>query len=268
MKNKVNEWQELSLKKDVEKILKLLSQKQTLDFSIIMDLAIAVVALLLDKLLEPAATGREWLFWLLFIPSMLLLGWHAALFIIDIVKKHNSRYNVYSCQDLIDTFDNDICYYVMMADAYNQMLNEAISNNTAANGNNGVSNGSNKNDLKSVPVFYYIETWYCINKAKAKLYSMRHKTKQVFTTDEDDVVRKNRILLSRLVNIVMIMEEIRESTNGIIKNKLLDIPDKSAITMNVKYDQNFEQFIKEINENFSNSLSLNFKEVERFVLGD
>lgn len=248
MKNKVNEWQELSLKKDIEKIVKVLSRKQVIDYSIIIDLGIAVAALLLDNLLSQNSPKRVWLFWCLFVPCLALLAWHSYQFIRELLKKHNSKYSVYSTQELIDSFDNDICYYVMMADAYNQMLADAI-----AQKNNNLA------------TFYYIETWYCINKAKAKMYSMQYKTKQIFTKDSDDVVKKNRILVSRLVNISQIMEDIRIATNTLIRNKQISLQDNSAIQMNKKYDVNYKEFIEEINESFGKQVEIDFGEKERFV---
>lgn len=248
MKNKVNEWQELSLKKDIEKIVKVISRKQVIDYSIIIDLGIAVAALLLDNLLSQNAPERIWLFWCLFVPCTLLLAWHLLQFIGELIKKHNSKYSVYSIQELIDSFDNDICYYVMMADAYNQMLTDAITQ-----------------DNKNLVTFYYIETWYCINKAKAKMYSMQFKTKYIFTKESDDVVKKNRILISRLVNITQIMEDIRISTNTLISNKKILIQDHSSIEMNKKYDGNYKDFISEINQNFGNQITIDFDEEDRFV---
>lgn len=247
MKNKVNEWQELSLKKDIEKIVKVISRKQVIDYSIIIDLGIAVAALLLDNLLSQTAPERIWLFWCLFVPCALLLAWHLWQFIGELLKKHNSKYSVYPIQELIDSFDNDICYYVMMADAYNQMLTDAITQD-----NNLVT-------------FYYIETWYYINKAKAKMYSMQFKTKQIFTKEPDDVVKKNKILISRLVNITQIMEDIRISTNALISNKAIRIQDYSPIETSKKYDWNYKDFISEINQNFGNQITIDFNEKDRFL---
>ena len=96
-------------------------------------------------------------------------------------------------------------------------------------------------DNKNLVAFYYIETWYCINKAKAKMYSMQFKTKYIFTKESAEVIKKNRILISRLVNITQIMEDIRI------------------------YDGNYKDFISEINQNFGNQITIDFDEKDRFV---
>lgn len=257
MKNKVNEWQELSLKKDIEKIRSIISQKQLIDYSLIFDFAIAVAALLLDILLSPESPSRPWLFWGLLALCLALLCWQIKIFGCEIIKKHNTKYRVYSAQELIDSFDNDICYYVMMADAYNQMLNDAVSQSTT-----GATSEGNKNNIA---LFYYIETWYYINKAKAKMSEMYYKTRQIFTKDTDEIARNNKqILLSRLVNIVMIMEDLRISTNCLLSNGKITLGDDSILSMNRKYDQKCKSFCDKINSDFGEIININFDDPTRF----
>jgi len=256
LRNKVNEWQEFSLKKDVEKISKTIEQTQTENISIVVDLVIAIVALLLDELLSPDDTTRTWAFWGLFVPCVALFLWHIFKCCKKAIKKHNTKYNVFNVGDLINNFDNEICYYVMMADSYNQMLKKAVSHRR------------NKN----IAEFYYIETWYCINKAKVELFKMLCKTKSVFTNDHKEVIKKNKIFISRLINIIMIIEDIRISTNSLILNQNLVINDESMIDMNIEYDLQFKSFVKEINDNFSNQadgsskiIPIDFSDINRFV---
>lgn len=249
MKNKVNEWQELSLKKDIEKILRVISRNNSITYALVFDIAIAVIAVVIDKLLTPAdASNRTWLFWTLLILSFIPFAVISLIGIRNQILKRNGTYSVHSISELIDSFDNDICYYVMMADTYNQMLNDSITQ-----GNNNVA------------VFYYIETWYYINKAKSKMHIMLYKTKQVFTKESNDVVQRNLIMISRLVNMVMIMEDIRVSSNAFIEREQLVLPDQSIVETNKKYDRSFHDFIDQINANFSSPIEIDFDDVHRFV---
>ncbi len=248
--NKVNEWQELSLKKDIEKIRKSIVDNQSVHHTIVLDLLVAVIAILVDKLLSPNDTERVWLFWVLgiicLIPSVWVLGRHIYL----TIQKRQKKYTSYSTSDLIDSFDNEICYYVMMAETYSQMLNDLIAHDE-----------HNKN----VATFYYIESWYYVNKAKYKLYSMLYKTDSVFSSDIDTTVKKNLISISRLVNIVLIMEDIRTFCNKHIQDEKFTISDLSISDANLKYDSYYQDFIKEINENFDNIISIDFSCKERFI---
>ncbi len=251
MKNKVNEWQELSLKKDIEKIRKSIIKNQEVHHAIIFDLLIAVIAILIDKFLLPSnEASKTWIFWILLticlIPFLVILVKNIYTF----AKKRQKRYETYSIPELIESFDNDICYYVMMADSYNQMLIDLI-----AQASNNTSN---------LASFYYIESWYYINKAKNKLCSMLFKTKYIFSKETSVVLKKNLISLNRLVNITLIMEDIRKSSNLLIQNKALILSDKTSVDLNALYDKFYKEFVNEINQNFDNVLNINFEEKNRF----
>lgn len=248
MKNKVNEWQELSLKKDIEKISRVITRNKLITYAFIFDIAIAVIAIVIDEFLSPAdESNRTWLFWALFVMSLVPFVVILLIAIRDQIRKRNGAYNVYSVSELIDSFDNDICYYVMMADTYNQMLNDSI-----------------KQGDNNVAVFYYIETWYYVNKAKSKMHKMLYKTKQIFTKEPNDVLQRNMISISRLVNIIMIIEDIRVSSNKFIDNKSLVLTDKSIVEINREYDKSYRNFISKINENFNSPIKINFDDKNRF----
>lgn len=248
MKNKVNEWQELSLKKDIEKISRVITRNKLITSAFIFDIAIAVIAIVIDKFLSPAdESNRTWLFWALFVMSLVPFVVILLIAIRDQIRKRNGAYNVYSVSELIDSFDNDICYYVMMANTYNQMLNDSI-----------------KQGDNNVAVFYYIETWYYVNKAKSKMHKMLYKTKQIFTKEPNDVLQRNMISISRLVNIIMIIEDIRVSSNKFIDDKSLVLTDKSIVEINREYDKSYRNFISKINENFNSPIKINFYDKNRF----
>ncbi len=251
MKNKVNEWQELSLKKDIEKIRKSIIKNQEVHHAIIFDLLIAVIAILIDKFLLPSnEASKTWIFWILLticlIPFLVILVKNIYTF----AKKRQKKYETYSMPELIESFDNDICYYVMMADSYNQMLIDLITQDS--------------NNTSNLASFYYIESWYYINKAKNKLCSMLFKTKYIFSKETSLVLKKNLISLNRLVNITLIMEDVRKSSNLLIQNKALILSDKTSVDLNALYDKFYKEFVKEINQNFDNVLNINFEEKNRF----
>lgn len=217
-------------------------------YAFIFDIAIAVIAIVIDEFLSPAdESNRTWLFWALFVMSLVPFVVILLIAIRDQIRKRNGAYNVYSVSELIDSFDNDICYYVMMADTYNQMLNDSI-----------------KQGDNNVAVFYYIETWYYVNKAKSKMHKMLYKTKQIFTKELNDVLQRNMISISRLVNIIMIIEDIRVSSNKFIDDKSLVLTDKSIVEINREYDKSYRNFISKINENFNSPIKINFDDKNRF----
>lgn len=100
-----------------------------------------------------------------------------------------------------------------------------------------------------------------IRKFQVNLY----KTETIFSNDTDVVLRKKLIAINRLVNIALIIEDVRISSNAYIKNQKLVLTDNSILNMNKKYDGYYSDFIEEINENFNNILDIDFDNEDRFV---
>lgn len=248
MKYKVNEWQELSIHKDIRKISKTLSENQSVKFAIGFDLCIATIAIIIDKCLTNNTNvpplHSKIIFWALLGISILPFLIVGVRRICKYIEKKNTTYTSHSIPELIDIFDNDICYYVMMADSFNQMLTDTTQLNTAT--------------------FYYIETWYYINKAKYQLYSMLYKTKNIFSDNTELVMKNNLISISRLINIANIIEDIRLSSNGHPLFSEIITRNSSVLSTNTAYDKYYKDFISEINQNFNSIITINFEEEKRF----
>ena len=96
------------------------------------------------------------------------------------------------------------------------------------------------------------------------MHKMLYKTKQIFTKEPNDVLQRNMISISRLVNIIMIIEDIRVSSNKFIDDKSLVLTDKSIVEINREYDKSYRNFISKINENFNSPIKINFDDKNRF----
>ena len=228
MKNKVNEWQELSLKKDIEKILAILSHNQVTNYAMILEISAAGLVMLFDNILTSEGSHRRILFIILLIafiaPYIILSIWYGK----QLIMKRNRVYETYSISKLKDSFDNEICYHVMVADAYKRMLDTAL-----------VDHESN------IAMFYYIEICYYINKAKAAMHNMLFNTKKIFTNNPDEIIQKNKIQMSRLDNIINIIEEIDKSLEIYHEKGIIHVDDL-VINTNKKYDEFYRDFLGEI----------------------
>ena len=250
MKYKVNEWQELSIHKDIRKISKTLSDNQSIKFAIGFDLCIATIAIIIDKCLtsnnDVPPLYTKIVFWGLLAISISPFIFVGIRRLCKYIEKKNTTYPSHSIPELIDIFDNDICYYVMMADSFNQTLidSKQLNINTAT--------------------FYYIETWYYINKAKYQLYSMLYKTQYIFSNDTEIVMKKNLISVDRLINIVNIMEAIRLSSNAYPLTTQIIAQNNSVWSTNIAYDKYYKDFVSEINNNFGQILNIDFEKGDRF----
>ena len=192
MKNKVNEWQELSLKKDVEKIRRSISEKDVIDYAFMVEALLVFWTLVADKFIDFSNIKKVYIYVIviiLFIAPFIVAGF--AKIILKRIRVGN--YKSYSVSDLVDSFDNDICYCVMTADSYVQMLYEAM---TLVGQNDSICN------------FYYIEACYYINRAKYMLARMEYKVSHIFTKETDSVLSDGKILYYRLENVMDLISQV------------------------------------------------------------
>ena len=232
MNNKVNEWQELSLKKDIEKILRYLKKKRKTELFLSVEATIALLTLYLDVFdKKDASVMRTIIFVIIVLITTITIIYYLKTKIESLKNKYKT-YNSFSMHELVDLFDNDICYCIMTANSYYEMLKN-------------VSAGQNNNIFE----FYYIETWYYINKTKYQLQRMIYKEKDIFTNDPNQIVNKNMISLTRLLNIIALIESLQNEIESLTKKssytyKCSDYEELRKI--NIRYDINYQDFIDSV----------------------
>ncbi len=237
MRHKVNEWQEFSLKKDIESIKKNMVFCSNFNTVVSFDLTIALLILILEQtILTP--WNKNYICSFLLIIAVVPVAQYAYNGIKNWIMRTSLTHKVMSRKDLIDSFDNEICYFVMMADSYHQMLNDTLT----SDGNENISE------------FYCIETWYYINKAKQKLYSMMYQVNYVFTKSASELACGEGVSLYRLKNIVMIIRDIETSINTLIQKQKIIITDPVTIDSNAHYESNYKAFLSEVENNFNYQL--------------
>ena len=243
MHNKVNEWQELSLKKDIEKILKSISRKEQFDLTLIIDVSLACFTIVSDIIIKEYEYYRfKWILSILFVICLLVTIYLIYCVLHEKIKNHNTTYEMYSPSELIDMFDNEVCYYAMMALTYSHMFQD-------------VTKEANSDDIAT---FYCIETYYYINKTKAKLSKMIMKVRSVFTSNSSALPRggrKAKINIERLTNIINIIEKINTSLQSNDLAKRIIESNQFINAVNQTYEKDlFISFKKEINSAFGTKL--------------
>ena len=236
MGNKVSEWQAISLKKDIEKILKFLKERRTIEFTLTFDVEIALLALFLNIIDKDWFDNCKIIIIALIIISIVLTVLNYVRIGLNTFINRYRTYNSFSKNELVDLFDNDICYCIMTANSYYKMLKGLPR-----------SKENNHNLFK----FYYIETWYYINKAKYQLQRMIYKEKDIFTDDPVQIVNRNMISITRLVNIIKLIDSIQKSIEKLVKNNFRSSDEYNALqAIHIRYDTNYFDFIKKISESF------------------
>lgn len=166
----INDWLTIQTRKDLLLIRRDLT-RETINYAIFTDLLIALLSFCLDHVLWSATDGGTavpqkltpaW-YWLLI--SALLIVAPAIIFIYMRYKK--SRYQAdykktIPVEDLVDLFDNEICYNVMTADAMRDHMLSKIK--------------------EEILQFYIIETAYYTNKATTQLFYFKNQGQKAIQT--------------------------------------------------------------------------------------
>ena len=166
MKHKANEWQELELSKELGKLSEIVSSKRGETLSITFDIAVAIFAVLVDHLLDLGGDDQITLLKITAILVFLPFAYNLIKAILEYIIRKKTTTTVISKQEAINIFDNHVCYCVLTAESYLDMLHDN-------------ANTQNINVLK----FYFIETWYYLNRAKYLLSKIKYKTKYVFSNN-------------------------------------------------------------------------------------
>lgn len=183
------DWQAFSLRKDIEKIANHVSNHKGFQLSAFAEVMLVVFGTALSNIFSETEYIRiTWIvilsvsFFLIVIPFIL---WGCR-----IIRQHKEGNNLLSAKEAIDCFDNEICYYVMMAESYLNMYRDRA-----------IEKCSDEDFRTEVLRFYYIETSFYLNKAIMGLQPISNMAQRVFTDQEDGVIVKRKIAKVRFDNV-------------------------------------------------------------------
>lgn len=150
-----SDWQEMALKKDIEQIKKKLTSQEPVLFSLCWELILALGSIIVDHLFD-TERAPQWV-WIAVlvsavVPAILILGYKVLKWINSIRLVKKGKLDI---RDSVDVFDNQISYWVMLSNAYTDMLVEAPE------------------DEKAEREFLYREGCYYNNKSMRALYEMK-----------------------------------------------------------------------------------------------
>ena len=240
--NRVNfsDWQEMALKKDIEQIKKKLTSQEPVLFSLCWELVLALGSIIADHLFD-TENAPEWIWFtviaLAVIPAAVILGVVVGKWICSIVSVKKGKFNV---KDSVDIFDNQISYWVMLSNAYTDMLLEDI-------------NGTN-----SEKEFLYREGCYYNNKSMQAIYAMKSNFDKIFSMDPQKVKEDSLVDMERLFNILRVMKEQQDRLDATI-SEISSEGIKRQRELNEKYMDDLMKFVKDLNESNEKSRINTFK---------
>lgn len=240
--NRVNfsDWQEMALKKDIEQIKKKLTSQEPVLFSLCWELVLALGSIIADHLFD-TENAPEWIWFtviaLAVIPAAVILGVVVGKWICSIVSVKKGKFNV---KDSVDIFDNQISYWVMLSNAYTDMLIEDI-------------NGTN-----SEKEFLYREGCYYNNKSMQAIYAMKSNFDKIFSMDPQKVKKDSLVDMERLFNILRVMKEQQDRLDATV-SEISSEGIKRQRELNEKYMDDLMKFVKDLNESNEKSRIKTFK---------
>lgn len=192
---KFNEWQEMSLKKDVEKIVSILDKKKTLEISVLWEAFLAFFAMALDHadIIDMIPKGKVILTIAAGLP-LVLMGFRLVQHRVQKTKEYKTFSRAKS--DFIDDFDNRVCYWVMTATSFCDILSGKKA-----------ELGENKHD-ESIP-FIFQEANFYVNKSIDKLDVMKPCAEVIFNKG---VAYSKMIDAYRLETVIYILKDVREKS--------------------------------------------------------
>ena len=226
-----SDWQEMALKKDIEQIRKKINSQEPVLFSLCWELILALGSIIVDHLFD-TESAPQWV-WIAVlvsavVPAILILGYKVLKWINSIRLVKKGKLDI---RDSVDVFDNQISYWVMLSNAYTDMLAEAPE------------------DEKAEREFLYREGCYYNNKSMRALYEMKPNFHKIFSDDPEDVLKKNLVDLERLRNLLGVMKVQQNKLDNAAK-KMDGTEIERQRELNAKNLKLFMDFLGDVEKNY------------------
>lgn len=226
---KINEWQEMALKKDVEKIARKVDSSSPVIYSLCWDAALAFSVLLVDHFFDVDPVPQ--FVWYLaiasaLIPPVIIIGKKIYDFIYALYRTKMGRFDF---KKHIDTFDNQLCYWAMISNSYIQMLKKLPP------------------DDEMNRIFIYQEACYYNNKCEQALYSMKSVLSKVFSQDEKLVREGKCVAVHRLKSLIQMLAYQNETMD----KEIAAFAAKESVVMQQKINQQYLKYYNDVVKDIS-----------------
>lgn len=234
-----NDWQEMALKKDIEKIIRRMDSNDTVFYSVCWEITITFAAIFVESLIgiENIKCCILFLVFLLAVlPPLIIIS---SKFIRLILKILEVRKGNLSIREFVDRFDNQVSYWVMMSNSYGKILLETESEEEEF-------------------IFIYQEGCHYNNKAMDELYKMKPVIDKVFSNVQEKVKRKRLVEVQRLINT----QDLIIANQNMLDRCIVPYENHPPIIeqkkLNLEYRKAFEEFINDVQKCFGSRGNANY----------
>ena len=211
------DWQTFSQKKNIEEIAKNTKDKNDIQLTAVVEIFMTIASIFADNVLSGTLHSIVWI--LILAASSVPIIWLLSKYIIRFWKKNLPGSDIPNSQDMIDLFDNDICYYVLMAESYSKEFSDAKK--------------IKKECITEVDRFYFIETCFYVNKAIYNLSKTANNFNVIYSDDVNELYNNRKISITSLSNLL-----------GILDSVIKIIEDNFDIISDVDKKENFRELFR------------------------
>ena len=221
-----NDWQDMALKKDIERIIRRMDSDNALFYSICWEVTITFAAIFVERLIDIDKIKLYMLISALILavlPSLVIISFKSFTLFRRIWKSSNG---ILSIREFVDMFDNGISYWVMMSNSYGKILSKMHG--------------------EEEKIFIYQEGCYYNNKAMDELYRMKPVIDKVFSNAKERVKSKRLVEIQRLMNIQSLIIANQNKLDECMRQYEDRKPVMEQKELNAEYRKAFEEFVKDV----------------------
>lgn len=225
MKNNIYDvldWQSFSQKKNIEEVAKNTRTKKAIELTAITEIFMMICSIVAENLFSEDV-AFIWI--IIFIISFAPIAFLIFKALKNFISKKLPGSDISDVNELIDLFDNDVCYFTLMADSYCSKLRK-----------------SRYEKITSNDQFYFIETCFYVSKVIYSLSRMSNCCDRLFSKKSEDVYCDRNISYVRLQNIFDILDNVIQ----ILDDKFFMIesidPEMSYYQLHQKYLKTYKEF--------------------------
>jgi hypothetical protein len=226
-KPSANDWQDFSLKKDIEALNRQVKNVCNIGSTVIIEVLLAFGAVFVDRYLDifPVDTREIIVISTAIVMAVIPIVLYGIPSILRFFRNISVSVNFKTEAEYIDVFDNEVCYNVMIADSFLDLLKSDTG-----------SDGKRK-------VFYFTETRFYLNRAIDRLLEMSVRLKRIFDDDIDSVIKNKKVSVARLINILDIIVSIENDVKEPIQELSISDSEIERLSNTAPYTKKLTDFL-------------------------
>lgn len=207
----INDWKVIQMRNDVKYIKRNIMGSSAANWSLVVDVFLVLLAFVLDRIFGKSEGFNVW--WVVIAAIGVIIP--LVFFTIEVLRIRRIEqisHRVLNTKELVQMFDDEICYMIMSAETFNKNLKKI-----------------EKTDSQQAALlieFYSIEVSYYLNKAVHLILKMDNNLTEVL--NENDIT-KNHISKERLINSIRLIASLYEELFDFAKAKSADLKKFSVV---------------------------------------